>query len=68
MTSQVERILCPFCATEITPKQTKCKCGAKFSICFHENRQQYDQFENEETGEIEYYDYEVCKDCGKIII
>jgi len=36
--------------------------------CYHENRMQYDEFENEETGEIVCMDYEVCKDCDAVIL
>ena len=36
--------------------------------CYHESRTQYDEFENEETGEIVYMDYEVCRECNAVIL
>ena len=36
--------------------------------CYHISRTQYDEFENEETGEIVYMDYEVCRDCNAVIL
>lgn len=36
--------------------------------CLHENRLQYNEFENEDTGEIVDMDFDVCKDCKAILV
>ena len=36
--------------------------------CLHISRTQYDEFENEETGEVVFMDYEVCRDCNAVIL
>ena len=35
--------------------------------CYHERRKNYDELENEETGEIIYGDFTICQDCGEPI-
>lgn len=35
--------------------------------CYHQSVCQFDECENEETGEIIYADYEICKECKAII-
>ncbi len=36
--------------------------------CYHESRIQYDEYENEETGEIVCMDFEMCKECKAVIL
>lgn len=36
--------------------------------CYHQCVTQYDQFENEETGEVVDMDYEVCNQCNAVIL
>ncbi len=35
--------------------------------CYHERRKNYDEIENEDTGEIIFCDITVCEDCGELI-
>ena len=35
--------------------------------CYHQSVMQYDQFEDPESGEICYADFEICKDCNAVI-
>lgn len=36
--------------------------------CFHQSIIQYDEFEDESTGEIISGDFEVCRDCGAVLM
>ena len=36
--------------------------------CLHESTDQYDEFQDESTGEVISEDFEVCKDCGSILM
>ena len=36
--------------------------------CLHESTTQYDEFEDESTGEVISEDFEVCRDCGAILM
>lgn len=36
--------------------------------CYHQSVTQYDECENEETGEIIYGDFEVCKECKAVLV
>ena len=35
--------------------------------CYHQSTKQYDEYENEETGKIDYADFEICRECGAVI-
>lgn len=35
--------------------------------CYHQSTIQYDEYENEETGEIGYADFERCRDCNAVL-
>ncbi len=35
--------------------------------CYHQSIQYYNEFEDEETGEIIEEDFEVCRDCNMVI-
>ena len=35
--------------------------------CYHQSKIQYDEFEDESTGEVISEDFEVCKDCNAVI-
>lgn len=35
--------------------------------CCHQRIRNYDELENEETGEIIYGDFTICQDCGDLV-
>jgi len=37
------------------------------TTCYHQSTQSYNEFENEETGEIIEEDFEVCRECNMVI-